>query len=128
VRGARSRTHEGTGIGLALVQELAALHGGEVKVESQEGIGTTFTVSIQTGTAHLPPKRIGVARQLESTSLGAASFVEEALRSLPENETADSLNGRERPLRPDWIAESATMAGAFAISTATAHSLCRRQR
>jgi PAS domain S-box-containing protein len=107
VRGARSRTHEGTGIGLALVQELAGLHGGEVKVESQEGIGTTFTVSIQTGTAHLPAERIGVARQLESTSLGAASFLEEAMRSLPETETADSLSATETPLLPDWTAEPA---------------------
>jgi len=108
VRGARSRTHEGTGIGLALVQELAGLHGGEVKVESCEGIGTTFTVSIQTGTAHLPPERIAAARQLESTGFGATPFVDEALRSLPEVDTADSLTGTEAaPLR-DPAAEPQT--------------------
>ena len=44
VQGARSRTHEGTGIGLALVQELIALHGGSIEVGSALGIGTTFTV------------------------------------------------------------------------------------
>ena len=53
VKHARARTHEGTGIGLALVQELARLHGGSVSVASQEGRGTTFTVSIRTGTSHL---------------------------------------------------------------------------
>ena len=36
----------GTGIGLALVKNLVDLHKGEIKVESQKGQGTTFTVSI----------------------------------------------------------------------------------
>ena len=53
VEGARGRTHEGTGIGLALVQELARLHGGRVEVESVFGDGTTFTVTIPTGTRPL---------------------------------------------------------------------------
>ncbi|MGW0217322.1 ATP-binding protein [Micromonospora chokoriensis] len=44
VRGARSRSHEGTGIGLALVNELARLEGGEVRVTSRVGVGSTFTV------------------------------------------------------------------------------------
>jgi CheY-like chemotaxis protein/anti-sigma regulatory factor (Ser/Thr protein kinase) len=44
VRGARSRTHEGSGIGLALVHELVALHGGRVDVRSAPGAGATFTV------------------------------------------------------------------------------------
>jgi PAS domain S-box-containing protein len=86
VKNARSRTHEGTGIGLALVQELVRLHGGEVAVESQEGRGTTFTVTIPAGNSHLPPNRIGGARQLASTNTRGAAFVEEALRWLPSNE------------------------------------------
>lgn len=48
VKGAKSRSHEGTGIGLALVQELVRLHGGTVRVESQEGKGSTFTVTVKT--------------------------------------------------------------------------------
>ncbi len=85
VRDARSRTHEGTGIGLALVQELVRLHGGEVRVESKVGVGTTFTISLQTGTLHLPKDRIGAPRMQQSTALGATPFVEEALRWLPES-------------------------------------------
>ncbi|MCO1594368.1 ATP-binding protein [Micromonospora sp. RHAY321] len=46
VQGARSRSHEGTGIGLALVHELARLEGGEVRVTSQVGRGSTFTVAL----------------------------------------------------------------------------------
>ncbi|MEC5399847.1 ATP-binding protein [Uliginosibacterium sp. H1] len=46
VDGARSRTHEGTGIGLALVQELVKLHGGRIEVDSEPGRGTVFSVSI----------------------------------------------------------------------------------
>ena len=52
------RTHEGTGIGLALVQELVKLHGGTVGVESVVGQGTTFSVTIPFGRSHLPADRI----------------------------------------------------------------------
>src|SRR4051812_43140932 len=52
VEGARGRTHEGTGIGLALVQELARLHGGTAGVESVYGDGSTFTVAIPLGKSH----------------------------------------------------------------------------
>jgi PAS domain S-box-containing protein len=67
------------------VQQLAHLHGGTVSVESEEGRGTTFTVRIRTGTAHLPRERVSAARELAATSLGAAPFVEEALRWLPDS-------------------------------------------
>lgn len=53
-----ARTHEGTGIGLAMVQELIRLHGGEVNVQSQEGSGSTFTISLPIGRAHLPVDRL----------------------------------------------------------------------
>jgi signal transduction histidine kinase len=89
VRGARGRTHEGTGIGLALVQELVRLHAGTATVTSEPGRGTTFTVSIPAGAAHLPPDRIGIARTLASTSTGATSYVDEALRWLPDETPAE---------------------------------------
>ncbi len=58
VTGAWSRSHEGTGIGLALVRELAELHGGSVSVHSEPGGGSEFLVRVPFGTAHLPADRI----------------------------------------------------------------------
>jgi PAS domain S-box-containing protein len=87
VKGTRGRTHEGTGIGLALVQELVRLHGGSIGVESVLGRGSAFTVRIPIGRDHLPMERINAARGLASTSLGAAPFIEEALRWLPDGST-----------------------------------------
>jgi signal transduction histidine kinase len=86
VKNARARTHEGTGIGLSLVQELARLHGGSVTAASREGSGSTFTVSVRTGSSHLPPDRIASARLLTPTSVGARPYVEEALRWLPNGD------------------------------------------
>jgi signal transduction histidine kinase len=90
VEGARGRTFEGTGIGLALVQELAALHGGSVRVRSEYGKGSAFTVSVPLGKTHLPPDRIEAQLTLASTSVRAEGYVEEALRWLPDQETPAS--------------------------------------
>ena len=95
----QARTHEGSGIGLALVQELVRLHGGAVRVESRSGEGSTFIVGIPLGKAHLPPDQVGGARTLASTSVGAAPFVEEALRWLPDGAPAQD----DEPVpREEW--------------------------
>ncbi len=83
VKNARGRSYEGSGIGLALVQELARLHGGSVSVESEVGRGSAFTVRVPLGKAHLPAERIEAARGLVSTGVRADAFVQEALRWLP---------------------------------------------
>ncbi|MGC4805403.1 SpoIIE family protein phosphatase [Micromonospora sp. DT233] len=58
VLGAPSRTHEGTGIGLALVRELVEMHGGRAEASSRVDEGTTFTVTLPFGSAHLPADRV----------------------------------------------------------------------
>jgi cell cycle sensor histidine kinase DivJ len=46
VEGEHVRSKEGTGLGLALVKALAAMHGGEAAIESALGIGTTVRVRL----------------------------------------------------------------------------------
>jgi PAS domain S-box-containing protein len=84
VVGARGRTQEGTGIGLALVHELVKIHHGNIHVTSKEGSGSTFTVTIPKGKSHLPQDRIWAARTQASSAIRADSYVEEAVRWLPE--------------------------------------------
>jgi len=52
------RMRPGTGIGLAVAKELVNLHGGSIDVESEEGFGSTFTVTLRRGRAHLEPDQI----------------------------------------------------------------------
>jgi signal transduction histidine kinase len=93
VEGVRARTHEGFGIGLALVQELVHLHGGEVRVESEVGRGTTFVVTVPFGEAHVPKERASAVQAPEATATAAAAFVAEALRWLPGGEGGFSTPG-----------------------------------
>ncbi len=53
-----TREQEGTGIGLALTKELVDLQKGKIKVESKEGEGSTFTISLPLGKEHLTPEQI----------------------------------------------------------------------
>ncbi len=88
IEGQESRSFEGSGIGLALVQELVKLHGGTIRAESKLGEGTAFIVSVPFGLAHLPADRVGTEQSRISTSLRADAFVEEALRWLPHSDSA----------------------------------------
>ena len=109
VADARGRTHEGSGIGLALVQDLVRLHGGAVAAESVHGKGATFRVRIPLGNSHLPQAQIGSVRRT-STAIGAQPFIEEALRWLSDagadgehaiwNASAGAQTEGERAERP----------------------------
>jgi len=92
-RGARSRTHEGAGIGLALVKELVKLHGGDIEVESVEGQGSRFTVRIPAGAAHLPPDQIGPGSA--SSPAAATVFLNEARQWLTEPPMARGCSQRQ---------------------------------
>src|SRR5262249_33956171 len=80
----QGRTQEGSGIGLALVQELVRLHGGRIEVTSQVNQGSTFRVLVPLGCAHLPAARIKAACSLVSTASGARAYVDEVFGWLPQ--------------------------------------------
>ena len=101
VEGAKGRSFEGSGIGLALVQELARLHGGDVSVESVVGEGSTFHVTIPLGRTHLPPDHVADSGGDAATLFRADAFVEEALRWLP----ADQQPASEADLSASSLAE-----------------------
>lgn len=94
VPGARSRTHEGSGIGLALVAELVRFQSGEIDVQSEVNTGTTFHIRIPRGADHLSAEQIGGAVTLSSTAIGAGPYVEEALRWLSDEREAVDNNKR----------------------------------
>jgi signal transduction histidine kinase len=83
VEGAKRRTHEGSGIGLALVHELVEMHGGAIAVESLVGIGTAFRVFLPFGSTHLPSDRVQSRKVQEATAISVGAFVQEALTWLP---------------------------------------------
>lgn len=83
IEGKPARTYEGTGIGLAMVQELARLHGGEVQAISTEGQGSTFTVRLPKGQAHLPAEHVTAAREYACSAAGARRHLDEMLHWLP---------------------------------------------
>jgi PAS domain S-box-containing protein len=79
VPNAQGRTFEGSGIGLALVHELVALHGGSIDVQTQFGNGSTFRVSLPYGSAHLPAECLSRSVSAPRNRSTADTFVEEAL-------------------------------------------------
>jgi PAS domain S-box-containing protein len=99
VESTKGRTQEGSGIGLALVHELAKLHGGRIEVASTLGQGTTFRVRVPLGAAHLPVDRIKAPRSLVAGGTSSQAYVQEALRWIPR--------GMDTPLAFDEIPAAA---------------------
>ncbi|MEL7363574.1 MAG: ATP-binding protein, partial [Bacteroidota bacterium] len=114
-----TRSHDGSGVGLALVRELADLHGGTVAVESQRDEGARFTVRLpglarpsvsQPSGDALPGATPTVSRSLSSldaslddaslddASLEDASLEDAAPLPEPAMTSADTLSGIPRPL------------------------------
>jgi len=87
IEGARRRSHEGSGIGLALVHELITMHGGTIEVQSKVSDGTQFRVHLPFGHEHLTNGNItrdgGSPLVLQGS---ATAYVQEALGWLPGND------------------------------------------
>ncbi len=116
IEGQAARTMEGTGIGLALVNELVRLHGGTIAVQSRLGTGTTVCVALPLGYAHLPAEHVSHDRgRTLPEAAAAASFVAEAMRWLPQTGGA--------PDRDDEILDAA--AGLFGVAEGEADQTVR---
>ncbi len=100
VRSEKARTYEGSGIGLALVQELVKIHGGQVSVESTLGKGSTFTVFLPSGMSHLPEEQVSDPRPSIPVSGRAEQYVEEALHWLPTPNSDLAMDLDIRPAPP----------------------------
>ncbi|HET7221205.1 MAG TPA: ATP-binding protein [Vicinamibacterales bacterium] len=99
VEGMVARSYEGSGIGLALVQDLVRLHGGQISVTTEVGRGTTFTVSIPTGRAHLRADQVASEEPGQFDGRAAAPYVQEARRWLPDGDAGaveDAVAGAAR--------------------------------
>ncbi len=93
VRGTSARSHDGVGIGLALVQELVGLHGGDVEVESRLGTGTTVRVRIPFGRAHLPPPQVVAEDVAGIPAALVEGAIEDAERWHPGRRATLALDG-----------------------------------
>ncbi|MGI5413751.1 SpoIIE family protein phosphatase [Streptomyces chartreusis] len=116
VRGARSRSHEGSGLGLVLVKDLVEAHDGIVGVDSLLGQGTTVTVDLPFADAHRTrPAPTGTASPGEASRKSgrpgrAAAYVDEALGWLTPDPATHTLQApathdsspeeTDRPHRP----------------------------
>ncbi|CAO3419894.1 response regulator [Azospirillum endophyticum] len=107
IAGQGGRTHEGTGIGLAMVKDLAQLHGGTVALDSGVGRGSTFTVTLPFGDAHVPATDLAAGQPLASTATRAEAFVAEALQWLPQDRDERSAPAPVEGM-PDGLASERT--------------------
>lgn len=83
--GSANRSYEGSGLGLALVKELVELHGGQVTLESVYGQGTTFSLWLVTGNAHLPAQQILETPTELNTSRASVELADLELVSTTDN-------------------------------------------
>jgi PAS domain S-box-containing protein len=97
IESSRGRSHEGSGIGLALVRELVELHGGTIAASSVENEGTTFTIRLPFGHAHLPADALVQAGRPTTISATPDPFVDEALRWLPGAADDDGAGAAAQP-------------------------------
>jgi len=95
VDGSHTREQEGTGLGLALTKELVELHKGKIEVQSEEGKGSMFIVTLPLGKNHLSPEEIIEKDIIDEKGLVEQPLIEEEIASkekILETDTAASLN------------------------------------
>lgn len=108
VANSAGRTHEGTGIGLSLVNELVHLHGGNITVDSIEGKGSTFTVTLPAGKMHLPQDHV-VTQTLHAPASGVKqAFIKEAYSLLEETDNSNPQTAGDMTVAVDHSVDKGT--------------------
>ena len=107
IEGARRRSHEGSGIGLALVHELVEMHGGTIAVESKIERRHEFKVRLPFGHEHLASGHIATRSEQPARSSGHRPSPTSRKRSAGcpghdqfKNEIARFVAGRSRTTKP----------------------------
>ncbi|MBT8469578.1 MAG: response regulator, partial [Deltaproteobacteria bacterium] len=110
-----TRQYPGTGIGLALVQSYVELHRGTIRVESEPGVGTTFTLSLRRGKAHLASDQIRqTSRPATMTSVRPPQLVDfevdedaehdgPAVGHAAEDDPRSARSAAERQEEGEWL-------------------------
>ncbi len=99
IEGVKSRTHEGSGIGLAFISELIKMHGGEISIQSELKKGSTFKVKIPFGSGHLPAEKVIKKEVHQKTSAIAQVFLNETTEWTKQN------NATEEPVTANATTE-----------------------
>lgn len=84
-----TRSYEGTGIGLAFVNELVKFMDGEIQVESEVGLGTTFKIALPLKEGSVDEIITNKNKIIESNSVGSAIPIKTNTSTPPLNETKD---------------------------------------
>lgn len=93
-----ARGHEGMGIGLAIAREMVEMHGGALTVESEPGLGSTFTFTLPLGCEHLDPDDIDTTETPEARPHTIGARV-----PLPESEEPDGAEESVARARPTLL-------------------------
>ncbi|RED93826.1 hybrid sensor histidine kinase/response regulator transcription factor [Marinoscillum furvescens] len=82
----------GTGIGLAIVKAVVEMHQGQIRAESEKGTGSTFSVSLPLGRAHLSEDQVLTDFRNSEDALVYQKINEDELELLREDKAQDLIH------------------------------------
>ncbi|PKD43333.1 hybrid sensor histidine kinase/response regulator transcription factor [Rhodohalobacter barkolensis] len=99
----KSEMQPGSGIGLSLAKELIELHGGQIRVESEVGVGSVFTLSMPLATANTNGITFRTSSNISSDILEEQAVLDSAEQVV--NNDLDDLNDSHNMLKTILIVD-----------------------